>query len=95
MPFYALLIVVVLSSGAHSEFRCDGLNVFADDDGSYEQGDWVPGDSAGHVIVETDEQLTFCEAKAPGYYQWFGMIHFRKEQRRIEIKLTKKPAEAK
>lgn len=95
MPLWALLIVVILSSGKHSEFRCDGIAAFGSDDGSGEEGAWLASDSAGHVIIETDDFLTFCEARAPGYYQWFGMVHFQKDQKRIEITLTKKPAEAK
>lgn len=95
MPLSALLVVLILSSGAHSELRCDGLSAYASDDGEGDPGAWVPSDSRGHIVVETDPTIMFCEARAPGYYQWFGMINFRKDTKRIEITLTKKPVEAK
>ncbi len=90
MPLYALLVVVILSSGAHSEFRCNGLAAFGSDDGEGDLGAWVPGDSRGHVVVETDPAIMVCEARAPGYETWAGSVNFRKDTKYVNITLTRK-----
>ncbi len=94
-PLYALLVTIVLSSGPHSEFRCDELSSFGTDDGEGDPGGWVAGDSRGHVVIEADPMVMFCEARAPGYNQWFGFVTVRKDTKRIDITLTKKPTGAK
>ncbi len=87
MPLYALLVVVILSSGAHSEFRCNGLAAFGSDDGEGDLGAWVPSDSRGHVVVETDPAVMFCEARGPKHKTWAGFVNFRKDAKYVTIEL--------